>query len=165
MKQWFKEIEGLKGLYLISNLGNIYSRKTNKILKSVNSKGYRYITIYTQNGQVTYSVHRLVAKSFVVNYNNKPHVNHINEIKSDNRSSNLEWCTHKENMNHGTRNQRVRAKTKKMPVAKCDIETGEILQKYESTKEASREGYTRESISRACRGIYANHKGFKWKFL
>lgn len=165
MKQWFKSIEDLKGLYLTSNLGNIYSTKTKKTLRMAKSKGYNYITIYTHLGQKTFALHRLVAKAFISRIEGKDCVNHINEIKTDNRSSNLEWCTHNENMNHGTRNKRLSIKSEKIKVARCDIDSEEVLEIYESTKEAARNGFTRESVSRAARGIYANHKGFKWKFV
>ena len=165
MKQWFKKINGLKGLYLISNLGNVFSLKTNKILRTANTKGYRYITIYTQDGQKTFSIHRLVAKAFLKNNDCSLVINHINEIKHDNRLVNLEWCTQKENVNHGTCIQRKIDLAPKMPCARYDMVTGEMLQSYKSTQDAMRDGYTRESVSRACRGIYANHKGFNWQFI
>lgn len=48
-------------------------------------------------------VHRLVAKTFLESDDLRPHINHKNGIKTDNRVDNLEWVTRSENEIHKNR--------------------------------------------------------------
>lgn len=74
------------------------------------SHGYLMVAIKNKDGWCKKYVHRLVALAF--KYNDHPatkcDVNHINENSSDNRAVNLEWLTTKQNINYGTRTQRMR---------------------------------------------------------
>lgn len=87
--------------YLINQNGQVFSKKSNKFLKPIlYSRGY-YMVHLSKNGIVKrHSLHRLIAKYFIPNPCNKPAVNHINGIKTDNRINNLEWCTISENAKH-----------------------------------------------------------------
>ena len=108
MEEIWKDIQGYPN-YQVSNLGNVKSfhKGKEKILKpDKNEGGYLYVNLYKEGKQKRFRVHRLVATAFLDNPNNYPEVNHKNEIKTDNRVDNLEWCTPKYNANYGTRNER-----------------------------------------------------------
>ncbi len=107
------EVEGIpKGVYQISNIGRVKSlartiqrkrgktRLPEKIMKNIKGNGYYRLTLQHEGHISPYSVHRLVAEAFIPNPENKPCVNHKNAIKTDNRISNLEWCTYSENNTH-----------------------------------------------------------------
>jgi len=85
--------------YQVSNLGNF--KKGNKIINGCKDKNGYLISTFRNTGIAkTVKLHRLVLLTFIQNIDNKPQVNHINGIKSDNRVNNLEWCTHSENQKH-----------------------------------------------------------------
>lgn len=103
----WKDIPGYIGYYQASNLGRIKSLKRFfktgrgriaeaklRILKQADTRdGYKMVTLCSNGEQLARRVHRLVAMAFIPNPNNFPVINHKNEIRTDNRCSNLEWCT------------------------------------------------------------------------
>lgn len=109
----FKDIPGFEGLYKASVFGRIFSceRKVKRLngfltikersLKLIlGTNGYFYVTLRKGSVKHTLRVHRLVAKTFIPNPDNKQFVNHKNGIKLDNSTSNLEWVTSSENNKH-----------------------------------------------------------------
>ena len=106
-KEIWKDIPGYEGLYQASNYGRIKSfyRGKQKIRKhSFDGRGYPVIHLYVNRGDTTKAIHRIIAKLFVLNPDNKPCVNHKNLNKEDNYYKNLEFCTNLENMRHGVAN-------------------------------------------------------------
>ncbi len=95
----YKEIEGFNGYYLVSSLGTVSNRQ--KDLKTfINNAGYKVLKL-TLDGNASHAlVHRLVAKAFIPNPDNKREVNHIDGNKLNNDVCNLEWVTSSENKRH-----------------------------------------------------------------
>ena len=102
-KEIWKPIKDYEGLYEISNTGLI--KRNNKILKNgMMTRGYHKIVLCNGKTKKQFGVHRLVAQHFIPNPYNKPFVNHINCVKTDNNVENLEWVTEKENVKHAKEN-------------------------------------------------------------
>ena len=94
--------------YEISTEGKVRNKRRGRVLKDrINTSGYLSVILYVNGKPISKLVHRLVAEAFIPNPDNKPQVNHINEIKTDNRVTNLNWMTRLENCNYGTRNKRI----------------------------------------------------------
>lgn len=164
IEEW-KDIEGYEGLYQVSNLGRV-KRSKGKYMKSerilmlfINTPGYLQVMLCKNNKCKKFTVHRLVANAFIPNPENKPQVNHIDEDKTNNKVSNLEWVTAKENVNHGTRNERSSKKIKAI-----DIANGE-WNDYKSISECARElGLHQSSISMCLKGKRKTSGGYTFKY-
>lgn len=131
-KEIWKPVVGYEGLYEVSNKGRVRSldreitsncsgRLYHRLYpgkirsQSTNGKGYMQVSLTDRNSNVKYLlVHRLVAMAFIPNPENKPYINHLDEVKDHNWAENLEWCTHYENIHYGTAIERKKETLKRL---------------------------------------------------
>jgi len=162
-----KDIEGYEDRYAITEDGQVWSYYSKSfIYQRTNNKGYKLVRLKKNGQQKLYSVHQLVAKAFIPNPNDYKEINHIDENKSNNSVSNLEWCTHQQNMRSGScyeRSAETQRKTHPNRKAVICVETQKI---YSSMKEAQREtGIDNATISRCCNHKCKTAGGFHWEFI
>ena len=175
-EEW-RDVVGYEGLYQVSSEGHVKSleRKVPKwdgertvkerILKPrTDHYGYLLVSLCAGGKSKTLKVHRLVCEAFHDNPENKLDVNHINENKTDNRACNLEWCTRRENINHGSRNTRT-AEALSKPVGQYTLD-GELVKIWPSATEARRQtGFSQGNICLAANGKHKQAYGFIWKYV
>ena len=152
----YEIIDGIEG-YKISNCGRLKNR-TGKISEGYNHKsGYLWVSIAPKR----YLLHRLVAKAFLLNPDNKEQVNHIDGNKSNSCVNNLEWCSHQENQIHKV-NSGLSNITKK--IIQYDLQMNKIKE-FNSQMDASRElNICDTSISKCCLRKQKTSGGFIFKF-
>ena len=171
-KEVWRDIPEYEG-YQVSNLGRVKSleridalgRKVEeKILKPLITRNGYYLTgLYKNSIQKFYYVHRLVWEAFNGQIPEGLQVNHINEIKSDNRLGNLNLMTRKENMNYGSRTERSAKKLSKV-VLQFTLDNI-LVKEYPSTKQVERElGFNQGNICSCCNGRLKTAYGFIWRY-
>ena len=92
MEQW-KKIPGFEA-YEVSTLGNIRNAKGHILKPWLDGGGHYQIQLGRGN---KFTLHRLIALTFIPEVDGKPYVDHINQNKTDNRVENLRWATRSEN--------------------------------------------------------------------
>jgi hypothetical protein len=152
----YEIIDGIEG-YKISNCGRLKNR-TGKISEGYNHRsGYLWVSIAPKQ----YLLHRLVAKVFLLNPDNKEQVNHIDGNKQNACVNNLEWCSNQENQIHKV-NSGLSNSTKK--IIQYDLQMNKIKE-FNSQMDASRElNMCDTGISKCCLGKLKTSGGFIFKF-
>lgn len=111
IEQW-KDLPNYEGYYTVSNTGKIksldrvvnfkdgrcFKYKGKEIKQHLTKDGYLFCGVSKNSIRETFLIHRAVGLCFVENEMNKPVINHIDGNRSNNHSSNLEWCTQSENV-------------------------------------------------------------------
>lgn len=114
MMETWKDIKDYEGYYQVSDFGNIRSLertvhhscggtrlfKSRRLDPTIDSYGYEKVTLSKKGVAKKHSVHRLVAQAFLKDSNDKPQINHIDGIKTNNNAVNLEYCTSSANIKH-----------------------------------------------------------------
>ena len=173
----WKDIPEYEGLYQASNLGRIKSLERfdafGRRLKEKNLNpnivcGYYRIGLYKNSKVRYYLVHRLVWITFNGLIPQGMQVNHINEVKTDNRLENLNLMTPKENVNYGTgiersHNKQINGKCSK-PVLQYDLQDN-LIKEFPSLIQVYRElGFSYGHIGDCCKGKLKQVYGYKWKY-
>ena len=164
----WKDIKGFEGLYQVSNLGRVKSleridalghRLKEKILKLRLDSRYYQVVLCKQSIKKNYRVHRLVWEAFNGQIPEGLQVNHINEVKTDNRLSNLNLMTAKENTNWGSRNERISKAVLQFTLDNI------LVKEFPSAIQIERElGFSCGNIVNCCKGRYKTAYGYIWRY-
>lgn len=163
--------------YLISNLGNVYSLKTNRVLKpSKNPRGYLIVNIRVDGKIKGVAVHTLVARAFCKGYKDGLQVNHKDGNKINNTADNLEWVTPSQNVIHSVEvlgEHTGKNNGNALPIILTDVITKQVYT-FDSLMDAANylkpEGDKRQlrrvqqSIWRVLRGYRRTYAGYSIKY-
>ena len=175
IEEW-RRIPGYGGFYNVSNIGRVCSTINGDIrIKKLHKSKDGYLKVVIGHGDMRKSafVHRLVALLFIGELSDKE-VNHLDGKKDNNCVSNLEICTHQENMRHAfdvlhIKPCGMKGKFGKMNHLSKTIyqldKYGNIIKKYDSVMDASRDLKLHvTNISSAALGKAHTCGGFKWSY-
>lgn len=162
MNEIWKDVPGYEGLYQVSNMGNVKSLRKDKIMSPAKNKGYYIVNLKNKGQRRHFLVHRLIWDAFNGPIPPGLEVNHINEEKTDNRLSNLNLMTHKENINWGTAMERA-----SKSIIAYD-KAGNFVQEFKSGREACKWLNNPHAHKHICDNLKGRRKsayGYVWKYV
>ena len=167
-----KDIKGYEGLYAVTSCGKVWSYRRKIFLKpSISKDGYQRVGLSGNGKYRMIEIHRLVAEAYIPNPEGKKEVNHKDEIKSHNYVNNLEWLTHKENINYGTRTERAlkngafKNRLGNRGRTAIPVYCFELDKVFASATSAEKElGIAQSSICRCCKGKQKTAGKYHWKY-
>lgn len=149
--------------YVIKN-GNYVLIKERILKQSKGSNGYYYVNL-SKNGKENHAtVHKLVASAFCENNDpiNKTCINHIDEIRTNNCASNLEWCTLEYNVTYGTIKEK-QSMVKKIKVVQLD-KNGNFVKEWDSALDVKNE-LGIKNVTQCCKKKRKTSGGYIWMYL
>lgn len=163
--QEIRDVIGYEGIYMVSDDGDVfrvhkgYLKKLNPVL---NKDGYLEVNLSKNNETKLFRVHRLVAMAFIKKKNAMyTQINHKDEDKTNNKVSNLEWCTAKYNTNYNGMPYRRAKKLWKPVKAIC----GEEVYRFPSIANAAHEtGVARGNLISCLTGKRKTAGGLRWEY-
>lgn len=176
MNEIWKDVLGFERFYRVSNSGNVFSIRRNRIMKpSDNGLGYLILMLQGGGKKESWLLHRLVALHFIPNGNAINEVNHLDGNKYNCAASNLEWCTHKENVRHSIdvlgfnpkmiNKDKVGALNWNSKAVNQYDKQGNLINSFGSTTEAFRNtGIDFSSIQKVCLGKRSSAGGYRWVY-
>ena len=195
----WKPVVGYEELYEVSNFGRVRSLDridsnnhplNGVILKPyISNSGYLLVGLYKQQKRDRKLLHRLVAEAFIPNPENKPEIDHINTIKTDNtvflnedgsinyEKTNLRWTTRKENINNPITKTKMRINARKpskgkygkkhhrsKPIIQYDKE-GNFIKEWDCANDVEQVlGISNKHIGSVCLGKRKSCGGYIWKY-
>lgn len=182
MEIW-QNIEGFEGLYKVSTKGVVITlgkgKSTNpdkckirEIKPRKKNNGYLQVKLSKEGKRFYLLLHRVVAKTFILNIDNKPEVNHIDGDKENNNLKNLEWVTSSENQKHAFKIGKQKAikdidNKQSKQILQFDL-NGVLLKKWYSINQVKREiGFNTFGIIKCCKKEkrYKTAYGYKWEYV
>ena len=175
----WRDVVGYEGKYQVNTKGEVRSLNYNRMNKTcllkpyLGNRGYLSVVLSKGNKTKTKMVHKLVAESFIPNEDGKPFIDHINNIKTDNRVENLRWVTHKENMRNPLTRKRFSESAKKRPISENALKNRqrriyckELNKTFDSITQASKElNISIACICRVCSGNISHTRGYHFEYI